>query len=89
MNEPLDETTNEELLYSGVVQKHDVRDPAWSAGEDDLLNVCVIRRRDAEFFFIETKIDPVRSMIRLDKRQANALFRCMRNAVDRWDGKEP
>lgn len=78
-----------EWLYSGVVQKHDVRDSAWSADPSDLLNVSILRRGDEEFLFIETKAEPVRAMIRLDKRQANALFRCMRNAVARWDGREP
>ncbi len=84
MSEPKPEP---ELLYSGVVQNHAVSDPAWDASE--ILNIRVVRRGEEEALLIETQSDPVRAYIRLDKRQADCLYRCMRNAMARWDGREP
>lgn len=68
-----------ELIYSGVVMGDD--------GED-LLSIFVVKGNKEEFLWIETKKEPVRAMIRLDKRQANVLARCLRIAVARWDGRE-
>jgi hypothetical protein len=86
----MSETTKPEveLLYSGVVETHAVQDPGWGPN-DDFVRVTVWRRRDEEFMFIETAPEPVRIMLRLDKRQADCLYRCMRNAMARWDGREP